>query len=313
METMIGLESFVRSAEAGSFSEAARRLGMSSAAVGKNVARLESDLGVRLFQRSTRSLTLTEAGQRFLQEVGGGLATIRSAVANLASAEGQPAGALKVSMGNGFGRTYMVPMLAPFLARYPAIAPDWHFDNRQVDLIGEGFDAGIGGGIELPPGLVARELAPAHRVLVAAPGYLDGKPRLASPADLAQLDGIYTRSPQTGRIRPLPLRKHGKHGDRGHQQAPANMRVRMTMTDPEAACESAQQGLGIAFVSLPNALPYLQSGALKRVLPDWYADGGTLSIYFAAQKLLPAKTRAFVDHVVEHFRAHRLAQAFSAF
>lgn len=310
METMIGLESFVRSAEAGSFSEAARRLGMSSAAVGKNVARLEADLGVRLFQRSTRSLTLTEAGRRFLQEVGGGLATIRSAVANLASAEGQPAGTLKVSMGNGFGRTYMVPMLAPFLARYPAIAPDWHFDNRQVDLIGEGFDAAIGGGIELPPGLVARELAPAHRVLVAAPGYLDGKPRLKTPADLAQCDGIYIRSPQTGRIRALPLRKHG---DRANRQVPATMPVRMTMTDPEAACESAQQGLGIAFVSLPNALPYLQSGGLQRVLPDWYADGGTLSIYFAAQKLLPVKTRAFVDHVVEHFRAHKLAQAFSAF
>lgn len=310
METMIGLESFVRSAEAGSFSEAARRLGMSSAAVGKNVARLEADLGVRLFQRSTRSLTLTEAGRRFLQEVGGGLATIRSAVANLAGTEGQPAGTLKVSMGNGFGRTYMVPMLAPFLARYPAIAPDWHFDNRQVDLIGEGFDAAIGGGIELPPGLVARELAPAHRVLVASPGYLDGKPRLAAPADLAQCDGIYIRSPQTGRIRALPLRKHG---DRANRQVPATMKVRMTMTDPEAACESAQQGLGIAFVSLPNALPYLQSGALQRVLPDWYADGGTLSIYFAAQKLLPAKTRVFVDYVVEHFRMHKLAQAFSAF
>jgi DNA-binding transcriptional LysR family regulator len=307
METMIGLECFVRSAEAGSFSEAARRLGMSSAAVGKNVARLEAELGVRLFHRSTRSLTLTEAGRRFLEEVSGGLASIQSAVANLASAEGQPAGVLKVSMGNGFGRAYMVPMLTPFLARYPAIAPDWHFDNRQVDLIREGFDAAIGGGIELPPGLVARELAPAHRVLVAAPNFLDDKPKLLSPSDLAAFDGIYIRSPQTGRIRTWPLR------NRSNQQAAVTMRVRMTMSDPEAACESAQQALGIALVSLPNALPYLQSGALVRVLPDWYADGGTLSLYFAAQKLLPAKTRVFVDYVVEHFRAHKLAKLFSAY
>jgi DNA-binding transcriptional LysR family regulator len=307
METMIGLECFVRSAEAGSFSEAARRLGMSSAAVGKNVARLETDLGVRLFHRSTRSLTLTEAGQRFLQEVGGGLASIRSAVANLASAEGQPTGTLKVSMGNGFGRTYMVPILAPFLAHYPSITPDWHFDNRQVDLIGEGFDAAIGGGFELPPGLIARELAPAHRVLVAAPAYLDSKPPLTSPADLADFDGIYIRSPQTGRVRPWPLR------DRSNQQAPITMRVSMTMSDPEAACESAQLGLGIALVSLPNALPFLRSEGLVRVLPDWYVDGGTLSLYFAAQKLLPAKTRVFVDYVVEHFREHRLAKQFRAF
>ena len=307
METMSGIQCFVRSAEAGSFSEAARRLGLSSAAVGKNVARLETGLGVRLFHRSTRSLTLTEAGERFLQEVGGGLSSIQAAIANLASAGGQPAGVLKVSMGTGFGRAYMVPLLAPFLARYPAIAPDWHFDNRQVDLIGEGFDAAVGGGFELPPGVVARELAPAHRVLVAAPDYFNDKPRLTSPADLHAYDGIYIRSPQTGRVRPWALR------NRANQQAPVTLRARMTMSDPEAACESAQMGLGIALVSLPNALPFLQSKALIRVLPDWYVDGGTLSLYFAAQKLLPAKTRVFVDYVVEHFRTQQLAKRFSAF
>jgi DNA-binding transcriptional LysR family regulator len=307
METMIGMQCFVRSAEAGSFSEAARRLGMTSAAVGKNVARLETGLGVRLFHRSTRSLALTEAGESFLHEIRDGLTSIQSAVDNLASAGGQPAGMLKVSMGTGFGRTYMVPLLAPFLARYPAISPDWHFDNRQVDLIAQGFDAAIGGGFELPPGVVARELGPAHRVLVAAPGYFSERPAPASPADLHAFDGIFIRSPQTGRVRPWPLR------NRANQQAPVTLRTRMTMSDPEAACESAQMGLGIALVSMPNALPFLRSGALVRVLSDWYVDGGTLSLYFAAQKLLPAKTRVFVDYVVEHFRAQELARHFSAF
>src|SRR5450830_640313 len=145
MESLTSIECFVASAEAGSFSAAARRLGLTSAAVGKNVARLESNLGVRLFQRSTRSLRLTEAGERFLQEVSGGLSSIQSAVANLASAGGQPAGVLKVSMGTGFGREYIVPLLSGFLERYPAISPDWHFDNRPVDLITEGFDAAISG------------------------------------------------------------------------------------------------------------------------------------------------------------------------
>ena len=307
METMIGMQCFVRSAEAGSFSEAARRLGMTSAAVGKNVARLETGLGVRLFHRSTRSLTLTEAGESFLHEVRDGLTSIQAAVDNLASAGGQPTGVLKVSMGTGFGRTYMVPLLAPFLAKYPAISPDWHFDNRQVDLIAQGFDAALGGGFELPPGVVARELAPAHRVLVAAPDYFKDRPAPASPADLGAFDGIFIRSPQTGRIRPWPLR------NRANQQAPVTLRMRMTMSDPEAACESAQMGLGIALVSMPNALPFLQNKTLIRVLPDWYVDGGTLSLYFAAQKLLPAKTRVFVDYVVEHFRAQELARHFSAF
>ena len=307
MESMSGIECFVRSAEAGSFSEAARRLSLTPAAVSKNVAKLESNLGVRLFQRSTRSLTLTEAGERFLAEVSSGLATIQSAVANLASADGQPAGTLKISMGTGFGRAYIVPLLGDFLQRYPAIVPDWHFDNRRVDMVAEGFDAAIGGGFELPPGVVARSLAPAHGVLVAAPDYFTNKTLPQSPIDLAQHDGILIRSPQTGRVRPWPLR------NRANEQMPITLRTRMTMSDPDAACEAAQLGLGIALIAMPNALSYLESKKLLRVLPDWYVDIGTLSLYFTAQKLLPAKTRAFVDFVVEHFRTQKLAQRFSAF
>lgn len=311
MESLSAIECFVRSAEAGSFSEAARRLGLTSAAVGKNVARLEANLGVRLFQRSTRSLRLTEAGERFLGEVGGSLATIQSAVANLADAHGQPAGTLKVSMGNAFGREYMVPLLGDFLAQYPAIVPDWHFDNRAVDLIAEGFDAAIGGGFELPPGLVARELARAHMVLLASKDYLAGKPALKHPDQLKAHDGIYIRSPQTGRIRPWAL--IDSRNTRSKQQLPIDMRVRMTLSDPAAALEAAEQGLGIAVTSMPNALPYLDAKRLVRVLPDWYADAGALSLYFSAQKLLPAKTRAFIDFVVAHFRKHKLAQRFSAY
>jgi DNA-binding transcriptional LysR family regulator len=311
METMNSIECFVRSAEAGSFSEAARRLSLTSAAVGKNVAKLESNLGVRLFQRSTRSLTLTEAGERFLAEVSGGLSTIQSAVANLASADGQPAGTLKISMGTGFGLTYIVPLLGAFLNRYPAITPDWHFDNRQVDMIAEGFDAALGGGFELPPGVVARTLAPAHGVLVAAPDYFADRATPTSPADLSQHDGILIRSPQTGRVRSWPLQNRiGKQMD---ERSPVALRPRMTMSDPDAACRAAQQGLGIALVSMPNALFYLENKKLIRVLPDSYVDMGTVSLYFAGQKLLPAKTRAFVDFVVEHFRNEKLAQRFSAY
>lgn len=156
MESFSALECFIRSAEVGSFAEAARRLSLTPAAVGKHVAQLEARLGVRLFQRSTRKLTLTEAGQRFLGEVSDSFRTIQYAVANLASAEGQPAGSLRVSMGTVFGRLYVLPLLGEFLRRYPAITPDWHFDNRQVDLIGQGFDAAIGGGFELPPGVISR-------------------------------------------------------------------------------------------------------------------------------------------------------------
>ncbi|HVK98173.1 MAG TPA: LysR family transcriptional regulator [Dongiaceae bacterium] len=310
METLSAIECFIRSAEAGSFSEAARRLGLTSAAVGKNVARLEAGLGVRLFQRTTRSLRLTEAGTRFLAEVSGSFANIQNAVANLADAEGQAAGTLKVSVGYAFGIEYIVPLLGDFLARYPAIVPDWHFDNRQVDLIAEGYDAAIGGGFELPPGLVARELAPAHMILVATKGYLAGRPPITHPEQLKEHAGIFIRSPQTGRIRPWAL-INGKDA-RNKEQFPIDMQIRMTMSDPAASLQAAEQGLGIAVTAVTNALPYLTSKRLVRVLPDWYADAGVLSLYFSTQKLLPAKTRAFVDFIVAHFRKHKLAQRFSA-
>ncbi|EPJ84283.1 MAG: LysR family transcriptional regulator [Pseudomonas sp.] len=306
MENFSSIECFVRSAEVGSFAEAARRLSLTPAAVGKSVAKLEARLGVRLFQRSTRSLTLTEAGRRFLGEVSASLNTIQNAVANLASAEGQPTGTLKVSMGTVFGRLYILPLLGEFLQRYPAITPDWHFDNRQVDLIGQGFDAAIGGGFDLPQGVVARKLAPAHRVLVASPDYLAEHRDIRHPEDLHDHPGILIRSPQTGRIRSWPLTH------RNQEHSPLSLKARMTMSDSEAACAAAEQGLGIALVSMPFAVPYLRSGALQRVLPDWYVDDGNISLYYSEHKLLPGKTRAFVDFVIEQFARQNLAQLFSA-
>ncbi|PQZ90715.1 MULTISPECIES: LysR family transcriptional regulator [Pseudomonas] len=306
MESFGSIECFVRSAEGGSFAEAARHLSLTPAAVGKSVAKLEARLGVRLFQRSTRRLTLTEAGKLFLDEVSGSLTTIQNAVANLASAEGQPVGTLKVSMGTVFGNRYIVPMLGEFMGRFPAISPDWHFDNRQVDLIGQGFDAAIGGGFELPQGVVARKLTPAHRVLVAAPGYLAQRAPVIGPEDLAHCHGILIRSPQTGRIRSWQLTS------REREHRPLVLKPSMTMSDSEAACCASAQGLGIALVSMPMAVPFLDSGAVVRVLPEWYVDDGNISIYYAEHKLLPGKTRAFVDFIIEQFSGQQLGQRFSA-
>ena len=186
--------------------------------------------------------------------------------------------------------------------------PDWHFDNRQVDLIGEGFDAAIGGGFELPPpGVVARNLTPGHLILLASPAYLRDKPPIRHPGDLGGFDGIRIRSPQTGRVRSWPLRR------RNGEEAPIELRERMTMSDPEATCEVAAMGLGITLVCMQHAYAYLESGALVRVLPDWYVDAGNTSLYYAANKLLPAKTRVFVDFVVDYFRRQDLARRFSAF
>lgn len=303
MQPLSHLECFVKSAESGSFSAAARLLGLTPAAVSKNVARLEAGLGVRLFQRSTRSLVLTEGGQRLLQQISGALGTLTDAVNHAAEADRQPAGTLKVSMGQAFGRVYLVPLLGAFLTRYPAVQPDWRFDNRQVDLIGEGFDAGIGSGLNLNPGMVARELGRVHTVAVASPAYLQAHAVPQSPADLAGWDGIVRRSLQTGRLQVTTL------GTAAGDAAVVELHPRIVFDDPEAMCEAAVLGLGVALLPMPFALPWLRSGALLRVLPGWFADTGPLSLYYPSKKLLPARTRVFVDFVVEQFRTAGYTQS----
>lgn len=306
METMANLESFVRSAQEGSFSKAARRLSLSPAAVSRNVARLEANLGVRLFQRSTRRLALTEAGERFLQSVAGSLEQLQGALEAASGEAAAPSGLLKVSMAPGFGRDFIVPLLPGFLARYPQVRPDWHFENRKVDLIAEGFDAAIGAGFELTPGVVARELARAQLVAVAAPALLEGKRAPREPADLAAYPGIVLRSSLTGRVRERMMR------DRAGKQAPAELNASIVLSEPDAIRAAAELGLGVALLAIPDVLGALERGTLVRLLPRWYADIGPFSLYFPGQRLLPAKTRAFVDYVVEAFRKQRLAQRFAA-
>ena len=303
MEPLNHLESFVQSAEGGSFSAAARRLGLTPAAVSKNVARLEARLGLRLFQRSTRSLTLTEGGERFLAQIGGALATLREAVAGIDTDDGQPSGTLKVSMGQAFGREHVLPMMGDFLARYPAILPDWHFDNQQVDLVGEGFDAAIGGGIELAAGLIARELARIHVVAVASPRYMEGRERPRHPSDLAALDTLLRRSSPTGRLRGWTLR----HA-RGEEATVELPRPRAIFNDPEAIAHAALMGLGVAMLPMPFVERGLRSGELLRLLPDWHQDAGAVWLYYPSKKLLPPKTRVFIDFVLERFRDERFAQ-----
>lgn len=301
MEALHYLQSFVLSAEAGSFSAAARRLGLTPAAVSKNVARLEASLGMRLFQRSTRRLTLTEGGERFLQQVGGPLATLHDAMTDAAGERGQPSGILKISMAPAFGRRYVLPLLTQFIERYPGVVPDCHFDNRHVDLIGGGFDVAIGGGIELTPGMVAREFGHAYIVATASPAFMQDKAMPGHPSELAQFDGVVRRTAGSGRLRNWIMRD-GQGGE-----GVAECRPRAIFDDPEAMAQAAIAGVGVALLPTPHAQPHLCSGALVRLLPGWCADSGPLSIYYPSKKLLPAKTRVFVDFLLAQFESSGFA------
>ncbi|RDL50979.1 HTH-type transcriptional regulator DmlR [Ensifer sp. M14] len=305
METLANLESFVRSAELGGFSGAARKLALTPAAVSRNVARLERNLGVRLFHRSTRKLTLTEEGERFLSAIRDNLEGLQSAIASVAGDGGAPAGLLKVSLSPTFGIDHILPLVPAFLEAYPAVRLDWQFDNRQVDLIAEGFDAAIGGGFELSPGIISRPIAPAHIIAVASPAYLKSRSQPVDPSGFADLDGIVMRATRTGRIRHWTMRNAA-----GNEMS-ATPRETIVVNDPTAMCRAALLGLGVTLIAVPDVLGHLESGALVRLAPKWYADAGPISIYYGSRTLLPAKTRAFVDFVAEHFKRHRLAEQFA--
>ncbi|TFW15601.1 LysR family transcriptional regulator [Duganella callida] len=305
-EFVIYLEAFVAAADEGSFSAAARRLGLTPAAVSKNVARLEAGLGVRLFQRSTRSISLTAEGESLHLQVRMPWTDIADALSALRQGAGKPAGTLRVAMAPTVGRLYIVPLLEKFLQRYPDITLDLSFDNRQVDLIAQGYDVAIGGGIELTDGLIARELAPMLSVMVAAPAYLARHPPLRQPSQLAAHGGLLRRSMSSGRVVPWLL-KNGVG-----EAVVGSVRALAVIDDPEAIARAAACGLGLAMLPLPHVLPLLDSGELLRVLPEWHGETRPLSIYYASRKLAPAKVRAFVEHVVDEVRVGGLRERFGA-
>lgn len=306
MESLQDLECFVRSAEAGSFAKAARALGLTPAAVSKRVAKLEGSLGIRLFTRTTRQLALTEDGARFLEGTKSGLALLHQAVAGVSSSRGAPTGTLKASLAWVAAHYWLLPDLGRFLAKYPGIVPDFEIDNRPVDLVGGGYDAAVGGGFELPPGVKARRLAPGHRVLLASKAFLASVPRLKRPEQLAGLPGLLVRSPRTGRVPTLPLR------NANGEERPITLAPRVLLGDPDSCCRVALSGAGIALASMGHALSYLERGDLVRVLPEWWVDAGQLAVYFPDQAHLPAKTRVFVDFVVDVFARNDLARRLDA-
>jgi DNA-binding transcriptional LysR family regulator len=302
---LANLESFVRSAEEASFSGAARRMSVTPAAVSRSVAMLERNLGVRLFQRSTRKLALTEAGERLLAGIGDKLDGLQAVITDVAAERQEPAGVLKVSLPNAFGADHILPLLPAFLRRYPAVKADWRFTSRQVDLIGEGFDIGIGGGFELASGIIARPLVPLHVIAVASPSYMAGRKPPGEPGDLVIMDGIVFRSESNGRVQHLTMRDSHGH------ETPAVMRETIVLNDPGAMVRAALLGLGVALLAVPDVAAQVESGALVRLLPRWYADAGAISLYYSSRTLHPAKIRAFVDYVLDHFKRERLAERFS--
>jgi DNA-binding transcriptional LysR family regulator len=285
---------FAAVVDAGSFSAAASRLGLSKAAVSEQVRRLETRLGARLLNRTTRRLALTEAGaachrhcQRMLSEAD---AAERAAIAH----QEAPVGVLRVTAPETFTALHVAPAMPSFLAQHPSLSVELSASAELIDLIENRFDLAIRIGALPDSGLVARRLAMARLMIVAAPSYLKRRGAPRTVADLSAHDALSF----------LPHRWGSEwrisKGEGAVRRVPMN--IRLTADSGDALLAATLAGLGLAL--LPNwlAQKHVASGALGRVLESWGGAPMPIQAVHASESLASAKVRLFTDHLVQHFK-----------
>lgn len=291
MDRFGDLDVFAHVVTAKSMSAAGRQLKLSPAVISKRIRRLEERLGVRLLQRTTRQLSLTEAGQGFYERVVSILSSIEDAEAWVASGTGQARGTLRVSAPTSFGRMHIAPHLKPFLDANPLVSVDLILTDAFVDIIGEGFDLAVRIADLQDSSLVAKRLAPNHRVLCATPGYLAARGVPDSIDALARHTLIAHNADQ--------WRLDGPSG-------PVTVRVGgpLRTNSSEVVREALLAGVGIALRSTWDVGPELKSGALLRVLPE-YSVGKRVAVHavYPSRRHMEQKVRVFVDYLAELYGA----------
>lgn len=290
MDTLQALKVAAAVDASGSFSAAARQLGLAPATVAKLVAQLETRLKVRLFHRTTHHLAATDEGHELLERIAAPLDHLEEVLASL-QASGQTRGSVKVSVPGSFARMAIIPALPAFQARFPDVHIDLRLENRRVDLVAERYDCAIGASPAPDSSLVARPIASLAPILCASPDYLARHGTPHAMADLAKHRCIALRSDTTGRLRDWELIAEG----RSQRHAPDGA---LQLSDPEAMAEAALAGCGIALVGIHHVAPAMVEGRLVRVLEDIQGPPFQIFIYYPRRRLLPSRTRAFVDHVL---------------
>lgn len=276
----------------GSFARAAEALGMSPSGVSRAVGRLESSIGVRLFDRTTRSVTLTDEGRRLYGEISPLIAGIGDAV-NLASgASTAVRGRLRVNVDAYFSRRMIAPHLATFLERYPEISLELIAREQLGDLVAEGFDIAVRFGQPPSSSLVARKLLETRTATVASPGYLKKYGYPATPADLIHHACIQMRSTMTG----LPL--EWEYGAAG-QVIPVKTSSRLLVNESGTLIGACLAGAGIARVKASGVTDLIADGQLIELLTEWTGESFSLYALYPSRHLPPAKVRAFIDFVIE--------------
>ncbi|MGY4495061.1 LysR family transcriptional regulator [Pseudomonas sp. TE3610] len=291
MESLSGLTAFVRAAELRSFVAAAQRLGISASAVGKSIARLEDSLGVRLLNRSTRHISLTEAGELFYARSSRVVRELEEAQAELSRQRDVPHGRLRISLP-ALGYRMLLPILPEFTRRYPQIELDLDFSDRMVDVIAEGMDAVIRSGEVLDSRLKSRSLGQFRFMLVAAPDYLAQRGVPACPEDLREHACLFYRFHSNGQLQAWAF--EGREG-----LPPLELPGTLTFNNIEALIGAAVAGLGIAYLPDFTLGQYLREGRLCSLLEDRLVAGGTFSLLWPGSRQPLPKLRVFIDFLAE--------------
>ncbi|SCW59099.1 LysR family transcriptional regulator [Ancylobacter rudongensis] len=286
MDRLQAMQVFVTVVEAGSFSAAARRIGVGQPAISKTIAQLEDRLQVRLLVRSTHSLAPTDAGVRFYERARSAIREADEAELEARGAGAGLSGRLRVSAATTFARLLIVPRLPEFLARHPAIEIDVLLDDRVIDLVSEGVDLALRMGELADSTAIARRIARGRRSVIATPGYLSRAGTPQAPADLATHEAIvYSQLGDSWTFR------------RNGTLASVAVKGRVRLSAAEGIRAAVLADIGLTVNSDWMFAPELESGAVRRVLEDWELPPVDLWAVFPTGRLASAKARAFADYV----------------
>jgi DNA-binding transcriptional LysR family regulator len=284
---LLELNAVVAVAARHSFRAAAAELGMSPSALSHAIAGLEQRIGVRLFNRTTRSVSLSEKGARFIERVRPALGEISAAMEVAKDIADRPVGRLRINSPEEAARQIMSPIVAMFLKRFPEMEVDVVTDRRLVDVLGEGFDAGVRLREEVPRDMVAVACGPEQSfAVVGSPDYFRGRTRPATPRDLARHNCIRRRMP-SGTIGRWRFEKRGA-------EIAVDVRGTLTVDNQDLMVEAALNGLGLAYVRDWLVAPDLAAGRLIRALDDWTPAFPGFCLYYPAYRHMAAGLRAFV-------------------
>lgn len=296
MDALSDLAFFSLLVKHGNLSAAARELGLTPPAVSTRLAKLEQRLGVRLLNRSTRRVSVTQEGELYLAEGSRILADLQALERSVSSSRAQPQGLLRLNATFGFGRAHVTPAISDFARQYPEVEVQLRLTDRPLNLIEEGFDAAVRFG-DLPNArLTARKIASNRRLLCASPRYLEtfGEPR--TPGELQRHRCIVVRENDvaygTWRL------------ESGSRTETVKVRGPVSSNDGQSALEWALDGHGIVMRSEWETAALLRAGRLRQVLTDWATPPADIHVLYPERLNLPAKTLAFVDFLAQRFARH---------